>query len=112
MEIINPIIVKYYYKIFNQQITKIINNVYLYIKNYILLYFNLYFLLVGISESLRTQQNNKMKNIKSKNLSKIFIKENDKKQICLNKCIVIQSNQINKRDHHHPLTKQRQNHHY
>lgn len=41
---INPVIVKYYYEIYNQQITKIINIVYL--------------LLVGISEAIRTQKYN------------------------------------------------------
>jgi ubiquinol-cytochrome c reductase cytochrome b subunit len=71
IKIINPIIVKYYYKIYNQQITKIIDNVYYYIKNNVFLYFYYYLLLVGISESLRTQQNNIIKNINLKNLSKI-----------------------------------------
>ena len=41
--IMNPDLVKYYYKIYNQQITKVIN---------------FYLLLVGISETLRTQINN------------------------------------------------------
>ena len=60
---INPVIVKYYYEIFNQQITKILNNFSNYIINY--LYFNYNYnyndyclLLVGISETLRTQTNN------------------------------------------------------
>jgi hypothetical protein len=56
---INPVIVKYYYEIFNQQITKILNNFSNYIINY--LYFNYNdccLLLVGISETLRTQTNN------------------------------------------------------
>jgi hypothetical protein len=57
---INPVIVKYYYEIFNQQITKILNNFLKYIINY--LYFNDYcLLLVGISETLRTQTNNIIK---------------------------------------------------
>lgn len=71
IEIINPIIVRYYYKIYNQQITKIINNVYYYIINYTLLYFNNCLLLVGISESLRIQQNNIIKYMNSNNLSNI-----------------------------------------
>jgi hypothetical protein len=61
---INPVIVKYYYEIFNQQITKILNN----FSNYIIYINYLYFnyndcclLLVGISETLRTQTNNIIK---------------------------------------------------
>ena len=75
IEIINPIIVRYYYKIYNQQITKIINNVYYYIINYTLLYFNNCLLLVGISESLRIQQNNIIKYMNSNNLS--YINQNN-----------------------------------
>jgi hypothetical protein len=59
---INPVIVKYYYEIFNQQITKILNNFSNYTINY--LYFNYNdccLLLVGISETLRTQTNNIIK---------------------------------------------------
>jgi ubiquinol-cytochrome c reductase cytochrome b subunit len=60
--IINPVIVKYYYKIFNQQITKIINNNFHYILINISFYLNLMnhfnLLLVGISETLRTKKNN------------------------------------------------------
>ena len=57
---INPVIVKYYYEIFNQQITKILNNFSNYIINY--LYFkDCCLLLVGISETLRTQTNNIIK---------------------------------------------------
>src|SRR3984885_774830 len=67
IENINPITVKYYYEIFNQQITKILNNIYNYIINCFYLYFNYifncYLLLVGISETLRTQKNNILKNI-------------------------------------------------
>lgn len=48
---INPIIVKYYYKIYNQQITKIIN------KYLINTFFNTFLLLVGISETIRTKKN-------------------------------------------------------
>lgn len=51
---INPVLVKYYYKKYNQQITNVI---YLYI--YIYLY-----LLVGISETTRTQKMNIYKHIK------------------------------------------------
>ena len=75
IENINPITVKYYYEIFNQQITKILNNIYNYIINCFYLYFNYifncYLLLVGISETLRTQKNNILKNI---NLSGGWIK--------------------------------------
>jgi LAGLIDADG endonuclease len=53
---INPIIVKYYYKIYNQQITKIIN------KYLINTFFNTFLLLVGISETIRTKKND-IKNI-------------------------------------------------
>src|SRR5438046_648978 len=56
IEKINPFIVRYYYKIYNQQITKIIKNSY-----------NFYLLLVGISETIRTQQNNMIKYIKLSN---------------------------------------------
>jgi len=76
---INPIAVKYYYEIFNQQITKILINIYHYIINCYNLYYNFinncYLLLVGISETLRTQQNNILKNnashkiIKSSNIN-------------------------------------------
>src|ERR1700731_590543 len=73
IDIINPVIVKYYYKIYNQQITKIINNKYIFFKNYILYFLiNLdyfYLLLVGISETTRTQQNNIINNITSRELS-------------------------------------------
>ena len=73
IDIINPVIVKYYYKIYNQQITKIINNKYIFFKNYILYFLiNLdyfYLLLVGISETTRTQQNNIINNITSRKLS-------------------------------------------
>ena len=74
---INLLTVKYYYEIFNQQITKILINIYHYIIN--CFNFNLidiyYLLLVGISETLRTQQNNILKNnasykiIKSSNIN-------------------------------------------
>jgi hypothetical protein len=52
------------------------------------LYFNYYLLLVGISESLRTQQSNKIKNINLKILSKInhtrnLIKDNHNNEISL-----------------------------
>lgn len=57
---INPVIVKFYYKIFDQQITKITNNKYHYKNNYLYCYS----WLVGISETLRTQRNNTNKNIK------------------------------------------------
>jgi hypothetical protein len=61
---INPVIVKYYYEIFNQQITKILNNFSNFCINF--LYFNYFkrsccLLLVGISETLRTQKNNIIK---------------------------------------------------
>lgn len=60
---INPVIVKYYYKIFNQQITKIINmnERFKLNKGFD---FSLYLLLVGISETLRTKQNNIKKVVK------------------------------------------------
>jgi len=59
---INPVIVKYYYEIFNQQITKILNNFSNYIIKYLYFYCNDYcLLLVGISETLRTQTNNIIK---------------------------------------------------
>jgi hypothetical protein len=63
---INPVIVKYYYEIFNQQITKILKNFSNYININIInyLYFNYNdccLLLVGISETLRTQTNNIIK---------------------------------------------------
>jgi quinol-cytochrome oxidoreductase complex cytochrome b subunit len=68
IEKINPIIVKYYYKIYNQQITKIINNNFHYIYNFnyfkninnlkYFKYLMIYLLLVGISETLRTNKNN------------------------------------------------------
>ena len=59
---INPIIVKYYYEIFNQQITKLLNNFSNYIINYLYFYYNdCCLLLVGISETLRTQTNNIIK---------------------------------------------------
>ena len=59
---INPVIVKYYYEIFNQQITKILNNFSNYIINYLYFYYDDYcLLLVGISETLRTQTNNIIK---------------------------------------------------
>jgi hypothetical protein len=59
---INPIIVKYYYEIFNQQITKFLNNFSNYIINYLYFYYNdCCLLLVGISETLRTQTNNIIK---------------------------------------------------
>ena len=48
---INPIIVKYYYKIYNQQITKLINK---YLINTLVYTF---LLLVGISETIRTKIN-------------------------------------------------------
>jgi len=56
---INPIIVKYYYKIYNQQITKIINK---YLINTLVYTF---LLLVGISETIRTKKNDikKLKDI-------------------------------------------------
>jgi quinol-cytochrome oxidoreductase complex cytochrome b subunit len=59
---INPVIVKYYYEIFNQQITKILNNFSNFCINFV--YFNYKgccLLLVGISETLRTQKNNIIK---------------------------------------------------
>src|SRR5882762_1748152 len=61
---INPVIVKYYYEIFNQQITKILKNFsnYINIINYLYFYYNdCCLLLVGISETLRTQTNNIIK---------------------------------------------------
>lgn len=78
---INPVIVKYYYKIFNQQITKIINNIY-----YFFIYCMYYLLLVGISETLRTQQNNIIKNINLNKLSNHnnIIKDNHNNEISLN----------------------------
>jgi hypothetical protein len=87
---IYPVIVKYYYEIFNQQITKILNNFSNYIINY--LYFNYndyYLLLVGISETLRTQKNNiikpQIKFIKSNNINhhKNLIFDNHNKEISL-----------------------------
>jgi hypothetical protein len=57
---INPVIVKYYYEIFNQQITKILNKFSKYIINY-LYFYDYCLLLVGISETLRTQTNNIIK---------------------------------------------------
>jgi hypothetical protein len=80
-------IVKYYYKIYNQQITKIINNMY-YFLNFILLNIKYTLLLVGISESLRTQQNNIIKNINQKMFSKInhnndLISDNHNNEISL-----------------------------
>ena len=59
---INPVIVKYYYEIFNQQITKILNNLSNFCINSVYLNYNDYcLLLVGISETLRTQKNNIIK---------------------------------------------------
>ena len=60
IDLINPVIVRYYYKIYNQQITKIINNIYYYILNYFSSYLKSYILLllVGISVTLRTHKNN------------------------------------------------------
>jgi hypothetical protein len=73
---IYPVIVKYYYEIFNQQITKILNNFSNYIINYLYFNYNDYcLLLVGISETLRTQKNNiikikpQIKFIKSNNIN-------------------------------------------
>jgi hypothetical protein len=78
---IYPVTVKYYYEIFNQQITKILNKFSNYIINY--LYFNDYcLLLVGISETLRTQKNNiikikpQIKFIKSNNTNNTNNKNN------------------------------------
>jgi len=51
---INPVIVKYYYKIFNQPITKLITNSYSKFNHFIC---NTYLLLVGISETLRAKTN-------------------------------------------------------
>jgi ubiquinol-cytochrome c reductase cytochrome b subunit len=89
IKLINPIIVKYYYKIYNQQITNIIFNIYFYIIKYMFLYNKYYLLLVGISESLRTQQNNIIKNINLKYFSKIncnseLITDNHNNEISLN----------------------------
>ena len=85
---INPVIVKYYYEIFNQQITKILNNFSNLCINFLYLNYNDYcLLLVGISETLRTQKNNIIKNcspasvalrpmgVKSKGIK--FIKSNN-----------------------------------
>lgn len=83
---INPVIVKYYYEIFNQQITKILNNFSKFCINFLYLNYNDYcLLLVGISETLRTQKNNIIKicspdssfyiGVKSKGIK--FIKSNN-----------------------------------
>jgi hypothetical protein len=93
---INPVIVKYYYEIFNQQITKILNNFSNFSINF--LYFNYNdryhdsgycLLLVGISETLRTHKNNiikpQIKVIKSNNINhhNNLIFDNHNKEISL-----------------------------
>ena len=85
---INPVIVKYYYEIFNQQITKILNNFSNFCINF--LYFNDYcLLLVGISETLRTHKKNiikpQIKFIKSNNINhhNNLIFDNHNKEISL-----------------------------
>ena len=90
IENIYPVIVKYYYEIFNQQITKILNNFSNYIINYLYFNYNDYcLLLVGISETLRTQKNNiikpQIKFIKSNNINhhNNLIFDNHNKEISL-----------------------------
>ena len=85
---INPVIVKYYYEIFNQQITKILNNFSNFCINF--LYFIDYcLLLVGISETLRTHKKNiikpQIKFIKSNNINhhNNLIFDNHNKEISL-----------------------------
>ena len=62
---INPFIVRYYYKIYNQQITKVIkylnqrgafNKIYCKIYLIMNIIINKFLLLVGISETIRTQK--------------------------------------------------------
>jgi len=71
IEKINPFIVKYFYKIYNQQITKIINKNFYFILNIIYSYlkYYLFLLLVGISETIRTQKFYIIKYIISRKLS-------------------------------------------
>nr|YP_009517243.1 hypothetical protein DXG02_000019 [Myochromella boudieri]AYE93140.1 hypothetical protein DXG02_000019 [Myochromella boudieri] len=66
---INPFIVRYYYKVYNQQITKIIINCYHYFLNNIYFYLMNSLLLVGISETTRTKKNNMINSINLKNFS-------------------------------------------
>jgi len=65
---INPSIVRYYYKKYNQQITKIIIN---FFSNLLYIFINseFYLLLVGISETIRTHKLNIINNIKFKSFS-------------------------------------------
>ena len=85
---INPVIVKYYYEIFNQQITKILNNFSNFCINF-LYFYDYCLLLVGISETLRTQQTNiikpQIKIIKSNNINhhNNLIFDNHNKEISL-----------------------------
>jgi quinol-cytochrome oxidoreductase complex cytochrome b subunit len=90
---INPIIVKYYYEIFNQQITKILNKFSNFCINFLYFNYNDYcLLLVGISETLRTQKNNiiktqinfiKSNNINHQNHHNNLILDNHNKEISL-----------------------------
>ena len=54
---LNPVIVRYYYKIFNQQITKVIKNNYEFKCNKKRIFLIISLLWVGISETLRTKKN-------------------------------------------------------